>query len=60
MTDYEFGDVVLVPFPFTDQTGFARQLIRGEPVLRDAAQEDGRLLSTNGCLVVSKEDFRSA
>ena len=20
MTDYEFGDVVLVPFPFTDQT----------------------------------------
>lgn len=21
MTSYEFGDVVLVPFPFTDQTG---------------------------------------
>jgi mRNA interferase MazF len=20
MTDYEFGDMVLVPFPFTDQT----------------------------------------
>jgi hypothetical protein len=20
MTDYEFGDVVLIPFPFTDQT----------------------------------------
>jgi mRNA interferase MazF len=20
MTDYEFGDVILVPFPFTDQT----------------------------------------
>jgi mRNA interferase MazF len=20
MTDYDFGDVVLVPFPFTDQT----------------------------------------
>ena len=20
MTDYEFGDVILIPFPFTDQT----------------------------------------
>lgn len=25
MTDYKFGDIVLVPFPFTDQTTFKKR-----------------------------------
>ncbi|MBN1626964.1 MAG: type II toxin-antitoxin system PemK/MazF family toxin [Deltaproteobacteria bacterium] len=25
MTDYNFGDIVLVPFPFTDQTDFKKR-----------------------------------
>lgn len=25
MTDYNFGDIVLVPFPFTDQTNFKKR-----------------------------------
>jgi mRNA interferase MazF len=33
MTNYEFGDVVLVPFPFTDQTTNSYQRDRSDLIL---------------------------
>ena len=39
MTGYEFGDVVLVPFPFTNQTGSKR---RPAVIVSSAAYHRGR------------------
>jgi mRNA interferase MazF len=40
MTSYDFGDVVLVPFPFTDQTGMKK---RPAVVVSSAAYNVSRL-----------------